>query len=198
MIESYISSEDSKRQNSLNTCIKSLNTMVDNHEFEETNQDYSEIVYYGSIDNVNSIQVKYPRTVGANIPIIGNLGSKAMIVGTTNGKNVAISIDKTTSSTTNTISTSELELSTETRWDYPAEQTTVKEVVAETIDGTKITTTTTTTISYTEETEEEERQDEETGDITTVTIYNYYKNTSITTQIDTDYSKSNLSIVMRF
>lgn len=171
--------------------------MIDSHEFEKTSQNYSEIIYYGSIDNVNSIQVKYPRTVGANIPIIGNLGSKTMIIGTTNGKNVSINIDKTTSSTTNTISTSKWERSSETRWDYPAEQTTVKEVVAETIDGTKITTTTTTIISYTEEIEEEEEQDDE-GYITTVTIYNYYKNTSITTKIDTDYSKSNLSIVMRF
>lgn len=183
-MDSYISSIDNKRRmNSLNTCIKSLNTMIDLHEFDDTKQNFTEIVYSGPVGEISSATINYPRDAGFSIPIIAYVASLPIIVGYTNGKTLSItssSIEELNKETTTTTSkTEEVSSGGEDSVDVVVDINKLPNGVAKTIK-------TTTVISY--------KKEEKEGEIITT----WYKTTTITVSKTVDYSEAEAVILERF
>lgn len=86
MIETYTTNMSSNKSTQhLNACIKSLYNFIDSYQFKTTDQDYCELSYNGPINKLK-IDIKFPRQLGRNIPVIGYFnGSIPVYLGTTNG-----------------------------------------------------------------------------------------------------------------
>lgn len=189
MVPFYLSSEkDKRKEEAFNTCIKSLQNMLDYHQFKESKQDYTQITYNGPFTNISSAKITYPRQLSKQVPLIGTVGGYLMILGYTDG----ISISTTSIEPPNR----KLKVESETERvevESMGSNSTKVEKTENKASGVKIVTTTTTTISY-EETKEEE-QDEE-GDI--VEVSHYWKVTKVVVDTEIDRSGGDVNICMRF
>lgn len=90
---SFVSSlESNKQQSALNTCLKSLNNMIDYHKFDEEEQDFVELYYNGPVSEISKIEIRHPKKKGSTIPILAHIASSIpVIVGYTDGTSVDIS-----------------------------------------------------------------------------------------------------------
>jgi hypothetical protein len=88
-MNTYISSIESKKQkNAINSCLKSVNNLIDSDTDEEGKQYFSEIVWTGKVDSISKAKITNPRKLGMEIPVIGNISGFDMIVGYTDGMSI--------------------------------------------------------------------------------------------------------------
>ena len=183
---SYVSSLDSnKKQSALNTCLKSLNNMLDYHEFQEEKQNYTELTYNGTVSTLSDIEIKFPRKVGTTIPILGMvMGTIPVIVGYTDGT----SID-TSTTFMNLLNRTETDFKVETELvEEEGEGSTTKSFeVKNEANGLRIDETIYTTIEYITV------DDEDTGEPLYIIKYTYYQIIR-----EYDYNKCNITVMERF
>lgn len=175
------SEKDKRKEEAFNTCIKSLQNMLDFHQFEESKQDYTQITYKGPFSGISSAKITYPRQLPKQVPLIGTVGGYLMILGYTDG----VSISTTAISPPNRKLKEESEEKIEV--ESMGSNSTRVEKTDNKVLGVRVVTTTTTTITYEEVDEGEEETD-----------WHYYKTTKIAIDTEVDRSTGDVNICMRF
>lgn len=87
-MRSFVTTLSSAQNEEINACILALHKEMDNYKEPTEEQEYSEITYSG--DNLQDIEIKFPRDLKKTIPIIGTAGGLLTILGTTDGKSFSI------------------------------------------------------------------------------------------------------------